>query len=313
MKLAKLRGVLTALATPFDSKNRVNATVLRELARYNLSMGASGFFVNGTTAECFSLSPQERMRNLEIIKSETGENAGLIVNISHMEFDVVKELAHHARHNGVNVVAALPPLYFPVTKDDIVEYYLALLNSIPSNLVFYNFPALSGRTLEMSMVLRLAEHPQFLGMKNSTDDAHLLSQVKQIDNGRLMVWSSRDASYVAGLSMGADGTISGLSNLMSDLYVDINRAFDAGDLAEALAIQTKVNALYLRLVKYGAIRSIKRCYSMLGMECGECRMPFQPLPPEAEIYLRDTLELLEQTRKELVPGLPENSVIAATA
>lgn len=307
MTIKNLNGIITALVTPFDDKGQVNLTSLREMVRYNLSMGVVGFYVNGTTAESFSLTAKERMRIVEIVRSEAADRAGIIVNVSHMEFDVVMELAEHAKSARADLISTLPPLYFSVSTDEVLAYYFELLKRVQIDLVLYNIPMLTGKALDRPMVLRLAEHPRFVGVKHTSDDTHMIDHIKQIDDGRLMVWNSRDASYLSGLSMGADGAVSGSSNLIADLYHAITRTYRAGRVEQALAIQTKINQIYGQLTAYGAIRSIKRCYTMMGIDSGGCRLPFQPISAEADPHLRETLQLIDRTRKELSDTFGKNA------
>jgi N-acetylneuraminate lyase len=292
--------ILSALVTPLRADGSLELDSLDGLVEHNLRLGVGGFYVCGTTGEGLSLSGSERKLVTERVIASNRGRATVIVNISHMEFPVALELAAHAADSGADMVSTLPPIYFPVSKEEILRYYLAILDRVRLPLTLYNIPMLSSVTLDEATVQRLAEHPRFAGIKHSSEDTWLLDRFKRVADGRLLVWSARDAYYLGGLAMGADGGIGSSFNLLGDLFVSITEAYRAGDVKGAHRTQTRTNEVHRRLQTHGAIKSIKACLTMLGIPCGPCRMPFGPLSEGAEPYLRATLELLEQVRAEQV-------------
>lgn len=299
MKLDRLHGIITALVTPFDRKGHVNTTALREIVQHNLAMGVAGFYVNGTTGEGLLLASDERKQVVETVKDEVQDGAGIVVNISHMEFAVALDLADHARAADAEAVSTLPPLYFPLESDEVAQYYKALLDRVEMDLTVYNIPSLSNIALDESTVSHLAEHPRFLGVKHSSQDLNSIQRFKQIDSGRLTVWSGCDNCFLGGLAMGADGGIGSSFNLMADIFVRILQDFRAGDLEHALKVQSLANRVHSRLQRYGPVKSIKRCLSFVGIDASNCRMPYQPLNGEADAHLRESLELLSDARQQI--------------
>jgi N-acetylneuraminate lyase len=223
----------------------------------------------------------------------------VIVNVSHMEFAVAVELARHAKQTGVDAVSTLPPLFYPVTTKEIELYYRALLDAIELPLTLYNIPMLSKLALDEPMLTRLAEHPRMAGIKHSSEDTFLLNRFKQIAGGRLMLWSGRDAYYLGALAMGADGAIGNSYNLMGDLFVKMTELYRACKIREALALQQKANEVHRRLQVHGAAPSVKRCLQLSGIDAGHCRLPYQPVPAEADALLREALAILTSIRSEL--------------
>jgi N-acetylneuraminate lyase len=299
MKLSEMNQIMAALITPFDQQGRVNQKALREVLRHELAMGIRCYYVCGTTGEGFSMSPDERKSVVETCREELGDKGGLIVNVSHMEFAVAVDLARHAAKVGADAVSTLPPLFYPVTGREIEQYYRSLLDAIELPLTLYNIPMLSKLALDEPMVTKLAEHPRLAGIKHSSEDTFLLNRFKQIAGGRLMVWSGRDAYYLGGLAMGADGAIGNSFNLMGDLFVKMTSLYRANKPQEALELQRKANEVHRRLQVYGAAPSVKRCFQLSGLDAGHCRLPYQPVPSEADTLLREALSILKSIRAEL--------------
>ena len=291
-----MSGVVPALITPFDDSFEVRYPELRRLVRYQLDLGVVGFYVCGSSGESFSLSPSERKAIVDTVVDAVAGRAGTIVHISHMEYRMVLELAKHAHACGADAVSILPPLYFPVTDDEVRHYYLSILDQIELPLVLYNIPALSGRGLDEGTVETLATHPNLVGIKYTSEDTDMLDRFKRIDGGRLMVWSARDAYYVSCLAMGADGAIGTSYNLYADVFAEITRAFRASDIGRARTLQSEINRIQRHLYEKGAYQSIKRCITLMGIDAGGCRPPFGPIESDADDHLKTTLQMLDDFR-----------------
>ena len=302
MNVTATNEMVPALLTPFEENGRVNTPVLRQMVGHMLDLGAGGFYVCGSSGEGLSLSADERKEIVETVKDEAGGRAAIIVNISHMEFKVVLDLAKHAAENGADAVSTLPPLYYPVSDDEVMRYYLSICDQAGLPVAIYNIPMLSGKFLNESMVEQLLEHPRFMGIKHCSEDTSLLIAFKRMGGDRLTIWSARDAFFAGALAMGADGAIGTSLNLNADFYVEIARAFRAGDVERAQAIQSDYNVLLEELYRLGGYRSIKRCFTLMGMDAGKCRPPFAPLGPDADEYLRPMLQRFAAMR--LKWGLP---------
>jgi len=297
----QFKGIISAIVSTFDAQDRVNPDAQRQVVRHNLKLGVRCFYVCGTTGESFSMSKEERMQVAEIVRNETaGGKAAMMVNVSHMEFRTVMELAEHARRIGADAISVLPPLYFPISTEEMVQYWLTILDRVsPMPVTIYNIPLLTGAPATEPMVKRLAEKANFLGVKHSTEDTFLLNRFKQVDNGRLLVWNGRDAYYLGGLSMGADGGIGSSFNLLGDLFIALTRTYHAGRTREALRIQELINTVHARLQPNGHIKSIKYILGQMDIDAGVCRLPYQPLTKEAEAYLRETMKMLDDIRPQI--------------
>ena len=296
--LKKSKCIVAALVTPFTPTNEIHREAVCELVEHSLRLGVGGFYVCGSTGEGFSLCTDERMRIVETVVRQTRGRADVIVNISHMDFREVARLSFHAAEAGADAVSILPPIYNAVTNDELLAYYRTVLSQSRLPLTLYNIPQLAHRSLDEATVRALAADSRFVGIKHSSEDTQVLARFKQVVDGRLIVWSGRDAYYLGCLAMGADGAIGSTFQLLGDIFVAITRAFRAGDLPRALSLQQRINEIHARLQVHGAIKSIKRCLSLLGIETGECRMPFQPIPTAHDDYFRETLSLADRVRQD---------------
>jgi N-acetylneuraminate lyase len=291
-------GILVALVTPLDEAGEVQLASIRPLVEHVLGLGINGLYVCGSTGEGFSLSPDERMAVVESIVTATADRVPIIVNVSHMEFRQVVRLADHAKEVGASAVSSLPPIYFPISAAELLSYFRALLDCVQLPLTLYNIPQLAHRALDEMLVGELASDERLIGIKHSSEDTQMLVRFKQISGGRLLVWSGRDAFYLGCLAMGADGAIGSSFNLLGDLFSAVTRLFRAGDHATALALQHRINPVHARLQVNGSVQSIKRCLSLAGVECGECRLPYGTIGTAFDDYFRQTLEMADRVRSD---------------
>jgi N-acetylneuraminate lyase len=191
----------------------------------------------------------------------------------------------------------------------VLSYFREVLADVRLPLTLYNIPQLVKRPLDEATIRELASDPRLVGIKHSSDDLQMLLRFKQIDNGRLIVWNGRDAQYIGSLAMGADGAIGSSYQLIGDVFIAISAAFRTGDNQRALRLQQEINAVHARLLEYGPAASVKRCLRLLGIEAGECRLPFQPLPRSADDFFRKTLDLADCVRESFNLPLAKRNVI----
>ena len=126
--MQNLRGIYTALLTPFTAEGKINAKVLESLVRHNISLGADGFYVCGSTAEAMMLSAEERMEIMQIVK-ETAGNAKLIAHIGSLNERDAHKLAQYASELSYDLISSVAPFYYKFSFSEIRDYYIRLAES----------------------------------------------------------------------------------------------------------------------------------------------------------------------------------------
>jgi N-acetylneuraminate lyase len=296
--LAKSRGIVAALVTPFTANGEVNDDALAELCEHTIRLGVGGLYICGTTGEGLFLSEAERERVVKAVVKASAGRADVIVNISHMDIRQVHRQAAYAADAGADAVSSLPPLFYSMTNEDLVRYFRAILDSTELPFTIYNIPQLSHCRLDPAVVRVLVEVPKFVGIKHTSDENESLRQFKQVDNGRLIVWCGRDASLIEQLKLGADGAIGSSYQLLGNVFAKILSEFRAGRNERAALLQLRINEVHGRLQTYGAIQSIKRCLTLLKIPCSDCRLPLATVRTDIDEYHRGTLEIADRVRIE---------------
>lgn len=294
-----LKGIYTALLTPFDRNGRVDEGALRALVSDNIAVGVDGFYACGSTSEAFLLTMEERKRILETVVDEAAGRVNVIAHIGAIGTDLTLDLGRHAVSLGVQAVSSIPPFYYKFSSREIVGYYKDLASSLDIPVIPYNFPALSGVSLSGELIRSLREDRRIVGVKFTSNDLYQLERMKDEDPD-LIIFNGFDEIFLAGLALGADGAIGSTFNFMAEKFLRIRALFAEGRLDEAKAVQAEANAVIEVLIATGKLLSAEKyLVGLRGIPCGACRKPFEPLTPEDKRALENIAE------KYLEKGGPE--------
>ncbi|MBE6669664.1 MAG: N-acetylneuraminate lyase [Ruminococcaceae bacterium] len=284
-----MKGIFTALLTPFDKNDNVNEKELEKLVRHNVNMGASGFYVGGSTAEAFFLSTEERKLIMDVVK-DTAPEKTLIAHIGSLREKEAHELSAHANKLGYKAISSVAPFYFKFTFEEIKGYYIRLAENSDIPMLVYHFPGFSGVNMGMGEISQFLSDDRFIGIKYTSNDFFTMEQCKSRFPDKV-VYNGYDEMFLCGLSMGADGGIGSTYNFMADKFVRIQKLFDEGRISEAQEVQKEANRIISILCKIGVMPAEKEVLCQLGFDFGKCRPPFSSPNEEA----RDLIA------KEIIP------------
>lgn len=274
-----IRGILPALLTPMDGEGAsVNHAALRRLVEFHIQSGVSGFFVCGGTGEGLLLAPAEREAVLETVVDAAGGRAKLIAHVGALDTGTAQRLAAHAAGLGVDAVAAVPPVYFRVDDDALLEHYRLIGEAAGGAPVYvYNIPSATGVEITARTMARLVSLPAVRGIKYSSYNLYDMRNIVELAPGEISVLSGFDEICLAGLCMGAHGAIGSTYNVLPATFAALYRAVRAGDLAEAQELQFRANRVIKALLTVPLIAGLKAVLASWGYDCGAPRRPQRPL------------------------------------
>lgn len=290
--MKKLSGVFPALPTPFTAEGKVNAKSLEALVKRNLLKGVDGFYVCGSTGESLLLSKEERKYILDIVADTVGGAKPLICHIGCLSTADAIELARHAE-SKVAAVSSIPPIYFKYSYDEIKGYYYDLADSIGTGIILYNIPVLTGISLNDDNLADFFIDERFVGLKHTSNDFFSMERAR-VRFPDITIFNGYDELFLAGLSMGADGGIGSTYNVMPEKFVAMANLMRRGELEQARLIQREANAVIKEFVKIGVIPALKACLTLMGIDAGDARKPFQKVSEaQRESLVQNVLPLLE--------------------
>lgn len=284
----QFKGIFTALLTPFDQDGAINFSALEQLIENNLKKGVRGFYVTGSTAEVFLLSEEERRGLMRATAEIVKGRCTLIAHVGSVSTDLSVSLAKDAERLGYDAISAVAPFYYKFSFKEIKDHYFKIVegNSLP--MIVYNFPGFSGVQLSVAEISEFLKDERFLGVKHTSSDYFALRQFKTAFPEK-MIYNGYDETFLAGLSMGADGAIGSTFNFMAEKFVRLMKLFEEQKMGEAMALQAEIDRIIAALCKCGVMQGEKAILKAQGIDFGEARAPFGRLSTEVEKELLDTV------------------------
>jgi len=287
-----IRGILPALLTPFKDGG-VNEPVLKKLVRFQLEQGCHGFFVNGSTGDGFLMTREERKRVLEVVVGEVAGQGKVIAHVGAVSSDEAAIMAVDARKAGVDAVASVPPIYYPVEIEGFELHMRTIAEAADMPTYCYYIPALTGHSLGGDQFVEVAGRiPNLVGFKYTHSDLFLLWWILDALGDRISVFNGSDQMLLQGLLTGACGGIGSTYNYQTRNIVDVYEAVQAGDLDKAREAQWRANQVVQVLFRFkaGGVAVERAILQLMGFDVGAPRPPKVPFPDDRLPALRNALE-----------------------
>jgi N-acetylneuraminate lyase len=204
-----------------------------------------------------------------------------------------KELALHARDRGIYAISFTPPFYFKPTDIDILtDCCKEIADAVPEMpFYFYHIPSLTGVDFPMIDLLKNVDGKisNFKGIKYTAENFMDFLSCLHFQNGKYdMLWG-RDENLLSSLVLGCNGAVGSTYNYAAPLYFGIINAFKSNDLAKAQRLQQQSVDMISLLGKYGGIATGKSYMKLVGLDCGEFRLPVKNMTEkEFKLFKEDT-------------------------
>lgn len=286
--MIKLSGLIPAVFTPFDKNGAVNLPQIRPYADKLVTDGADGVFVCGSTGECTSMTVAERKSVLEAwVKAAAGRMRVIAHVGGTCQADCI-ELARHAAGQRVDAVGAIAPFYFkPASVEELVDFYKPIAAAVdPIPFYTYHMPSVTGVNLPMKEFLEKGsrEIPNLNGIKFTSNNFMEMLECIRLEDGRFDILNGFDEMLLCGMAVGARGGVGSTYNYSLSTYRNLYDAFLAGDIERARVFQQEsVDIVHVIIRHGGGVRGGKAIMNHLGIDCGDCRLPFAPYT-ESEMH-----------------------------
>lgn len=272
------QGVCTALVTPFIN-GQVNYPMMEQLLRRQLDAGIKAIVISGTTGEAPTLSDDEKLELFSRAKKYTGDDCLILAGTGFNSTGHTLELSKAAQDQGVDGLLVVSPYYNKATPEGLLAHYLAVAHSVSIPVILYNVPSRTGVDIPVSVYQRLAQLPNIVGVKEASSSITKVTRICGCCSD-FTVWTGNDEYIVPGISLGAQGVISVLSNVAPVEARAMATAALDGDLDTAAALQQQFQPLIDLLFCEVNPIPVKAAMKYLGYDCGGCRLPLTDLTPE---------------------------------
>ncbi|HEL1584488.1 TPA: 4-hydroxy-tetrahydrodipicolinate synthase [Streptococcus suis] len=282
MSIQDLRDVkiITAMITPFKKDGAINYDVLPELIEHLLSHHTEGILLAGTTAESPTLTHAEELELFaavqKIVNGRVPLIAGIGTNDTRDSIEFAKEVADFG---GFAAGLAIVPYYNKPSQEGMYQHFKAIADASDLPIIIYNIPGRVVVEMTPETMLRLAEHPNIIGVKECTSLANMAYLIEHKPDD-FLIYTGEDGDAFHAMNLGADGVISVASHTNGDEMYEMFTAIEQQDIRTAATIQRKfipkVNALF----SYPSPAPVKAVLNYMGFEVGPLRLPLVPCPEE---------------------------------
>jgi 4-hydroxy-tetrahydrodipicolinate synthase len=264
------------MVTPFTSEGLLDLDGAQRLAERLVSEGCDGLVLSGTTGESPTTTDAEKSALVRAVAEAVGGRAAVVAGVGTADTRHTAELALEAEKAGADGLLVVTPYYSRPPQDAVEAHFRAIADASGLPLTLYDIPGRTGTRIEPETMLRLAEHPRIVAVKDCAYD--LLGTQKVIARTDLAYYTGCDEYVLALYAVGGAGYISTVANAVPGQFRGILDAFDAGDTAGAARHQQQAVPLIELMMASGLPGTVttKALLGALGLPAGPVRAPLRP-------------------------------------
>ncbi|MEU5364393.1 4-hydroxy-tetrahydrodipicolinate synthase [Streptomyces sp. NPDC005925] len=288
--------LLCAMVTPFTESGAPDLDGARRLAHRLVSGGCDGLVLSGTTGESPTTTDAEKAALVGAVRDAVGERAHVVAGVGTSDTRHTIELARDAEKAGADGVLVVTPYYSRPPQDAVEAHFREVADASGLPLMLYDIPARTGTRIEPDTMLRLADHPRIVAVKDCAYD--LLGTQRVMSRTGLAYYTGCDEYTLALYASGGAGCVSTVANVTPGHFRAILDAFDAGCTTGAARLQQQAAELVESMMAGGLPGTVtaKALLTELGLPAGPPRPPLRPADRKTTDGLRAAYErLLAQT------------------
>ncbi len=286
-----LRGTGVAMVTPFKSNFEVDYDALGKLITFILDGGVEYVVSLGTTGETPTLSKDEKLKILEYTYEQVNGRVPVVVGIGgNSTHDLIKDLEKFPLDKATAVLSA-SPYYNKPSQEGLYQHYKALAAASPKPLLLYNVPGRTGRNMNASTTLKLAELDNIAGIKEASGDLAQCMQILKDKPSDFLVVSGDDNLVLPQIACGMNGVISVAANCFPKQFSQMVRHCLDNDYVSARMLHYQMLEGYDLLFAENNPAGVKAFLKELGVIENYLRLPVTPLSQslhdQVKRYLKD--------------------------
>lgn len=286
----EIKGIITAMVTPFDENQKINETAARQLVDKLISQGVHGLFILGTNGEFHVLSDDEKVEFAKIVIDQAAHRVPVYVGAGACGTQETIKLAQRMEAVGADALSVISPYFIAPTQQELADHYRKVAEAVNIPIIMYNIPKNTGINIEPETVKSLIGVKNIAGIKDSSGNMeNMQGYIDAGKNSDFVVLVGSDSKILPALKIGAAGAIAGTSNVIAELDVSIYENYLKGNLEVAEQAQKDIDVLR-GVLKLGTVPSVmKRAVTLLGINVGDARYPVSKLPAEADEQIKAAL------------------------
>jgi 4-hydroxy-tetrahydrodipicolinate synthase len=284
-----INGSIVALITPMREDSSVDYDALRRLVDWHVAEGTDCLGVVGTTGESPTVSVEEHCEIIRVVIEHAKGRVPVMAGTGGNSTREAIELSRYAKKVGADCTLSVVPYYNKPSQEGIYQHFKAIAEAVDIPMVLYNVPGRTVADMQVATVLRLAQIPGIVGVKEATGEIDRAGWlIKQAPKG-FSIYSGDDSTAVALMLLGGHGNVSVTANVAPRAMHDMCVAAMEGRVRDATAIHLKLLPLHKNLFIEPSPAPTKWALAQLGL-CGDTlRLPLTPLTPAGQAVVGQSL------------------------
>jgi 4-hydroxy-tetrahydrodipicolinate synthase len=273
------------MVTPFLADGALDVDGVARLATHLVDVqGNDGLVISGTTGESPTTTDAEKETILRAVVDAVGDRAHIVAGVGSNSTRHTIELARAAEKAGANGLLVVTPYYNKPPQSGLIAHFTAVADAVESPMVLYDIPHRTGTAIATETLVRLAEHPRIVAVKDAKSDLVATSWVTSRSD--LAIYSGDDALTLPLLSVGAVGVVGTSTHFTGVRTKEMIEAFEAGRVTDALGLHRSSLPLYTGIFKTQGAILVKAGLSVQGLPAGPMRAPLVDATAEEVAVLR---------------------------
>ncbi|MGY2067386.1 4-hydroxy-tetrahydrodipicolinate synthase [Blastococcus sp. SYSU DS0619] len=280
--------LLTAMVTPLAEDGSIDLAGAQELAAHLVDRGGNdGLVVFGTTGESPTISDAEQRAVLEVVLDAVGDRATVVAGVGTYDTAHSIDKARAAAGLGVHGLLVVTPYYNRPPQAGLLRHFTSVADSTDLPVMLYDIPVRTGTPIEVETLVRAAEHPRIVAVKDAKGDIGAMAWTMARTD--LAYYSGEDMLNLPILALGGVGMVSVVSHVVGPRLVELIAAVEGGDLTQARELNDSLLPVYTGMFRTQGVITVKAALNALGLPAGPVRPPLVDATPEQFAQLRDDL------------------------
>lgn len=284
-----LKGLYTALVTPFTTENKLDEAALRALVDIQVQAGVDGLVPVGTTGESPTLSAAEQVQVIKTVVEHCQHAVTVIAGCGSNSTAKAIEATKRAVDVGIDATLHVAPYYNKPNQDGLLQHYLSIAEAVQIPMVVYNIPGRCGVNIHAQTILKLFQHPNIIAVKEANKDMdHILHVLRDIPHNRSML-SGNDDLTASIMNAGGAGLISVTANLFPNEMLTLVRAAQQSKFADAYRLHNRLLPIFDALFSDTNPIPIKYALAERGLIAERYRLPLCAPSPAVKRAVQEAI------------------------
>ncbi len=284
-----ITGSLVAIVTPMFEDGRLDLARFRKLIDWHIAEGTSAIVVVGTTGESPTVDFDEHKELIRVAVEHSNGRLPIIAGTGGNSTAEAIELSESAARNGATASLSVVPYYNKPTQEGMYRHFRKIAEAVDLPMILYNVPSRTVADLQNDTVLRLAEVPGVIGLKDATSNMERGTDLIKRAPRNFAIYSGDDAAALPLMALGGHGVISVTANVAPRLMAEMCSAALVGDIRKAREINLRLIGLHQKLFIETSPAPVKWAMAQMGLIEPGLRLPMVPLTERSYDAVREAL------------------------